>query len=57
MGSDAYFPFPDSLEAAAEAKISAVIQPGGSMRDEEVKQAALRLGISMFISGWRTFRH
>lgn len=57
MGSDAYFPFPDSLEAAAEAKIIAVIQPGGSIRDEEVKQAALRLGISMFISGWRTFRH
>jgi phosphoribosylaminoimidazolecarboxamide formyltransferase/IMP cyclohydrolase len=57
MGSDAFFPFPDSLEIAADAGVAAVIQPGGSIRDEEVSEAAMRLGISMFISGWRTFRH
>ncbi|MDO9508754.1 MAG: bifunctional phosphoribosylaminoimidazolecarboxamide formyltransferase/IMP cyclohydrolase [Thermovirgaceae bacterium] len=57
MGSDAFFPFSDSLETAAKAGVAAVIQPGGSVRDEEVCQAALKLGISMFTSGWRTFRH
>jgi len=57
MGSDAFFPFPDSLEIAADAGVAAVIQPGGSIRDEEVRGAAMRLGISMFISGCRTFRH
>lgn len=57
MASDAFFPFPDSIETAAEAGIAAVIQPGGSIRDTEVVEAAQRLGISMFTSGWRTFRH
>ncbi len=57
MGSDAFFPFPDSIEAAAKAGVAAIIQPGGSVRDEEVAQAAVRLGLSMFTSGWRTFRH
>lgn len=57
MASDAFFPFPDSIEAAAKAGVVAVIQPGGSVRDEEVAEAARRLGISMFTSGWRTFRH
>lgn len=57
MGSDAFFPFPDSIEIAAKAGVVAVIQPGGSVRDEEVAEAAGRLGISMFTSGWRTFRH
>jgi phosphoribosylaminoimidazolecarboxamide formyltransferase/IMP cyclohydrolase len=57
MASDAFFPFPDSLEEAAKAGISAVIQPGGSIRDEEVFEAAERLGISMFLTGSRTFRH
>jgi len=57
MGSDAFFPFPDSIETAAKAGVAAIIQPGGSIRDEEVANAAVRLGISMFTSGWRTFRH
>jgi phosphoribosylaminoimidazolecarboxamide formyltransferase/IMP cyclohydrolase len=57
LASDAFFPFPDSLEEAAKAGISAVIQPGGSIRDEEVFNAAERLGISMFLTGARTFRH
>lgn len=57
LGSDAFFPFPDSIEAAAEAGIAAVIQPGGSIRDGDIRDAAAKLGISMFISGWRTFRH
>lgn len=57
LASDAFFPFADSVELASQAGIAAIIQPGGSVRDEEVKEAALRLGVSMFLSGWRTFRH
>jgi len=57
LGSDAFFPFPDGLEVAAEAGITAMIQPGGSIRDDEIRKAAARLGISMFLSGGRTFRH
>lgn len=57
LASDAFFPFPDSIEKAAEAGIAAIIQPGGSIRDKEVFSAARDKGISMFISGWRTFRH
>jgi len=57
LGSDAFFPFPDGVEAAAQAGIAAIIQPGGSVRDGEVSEAAEKLGISMFLSGWRTFRH
>jgi len=57
MASDAFFPFADGLEKAAEAGIVAIIQPGGSVRDDEVKSRAEELGISMFLSGWRTFRH
>jgi phosphoribosylaminoimidazolecarboxamide formyltransferase/IMP cyclohydrolase len=57
MASDAFFPFADGLEKAAEAGIVAIIQPGGSVRDDEVKARAEELGISMFLSGWRTFRH
>lgn len=57
MASDAFFPFPDGVEKAAEAGVVAIIQPGGSVRDEEVAARAQELGISMFISGWRTFRH
>ncbi|MFP4482096.1 MAG: bifunctional phosphoribosylaminoimidazolecarboxamide formyltransferase/IMP cyclohydrolase [Thermovirgaceae bacterium] len=57
LASDAFFPFADSLEEAAKAGISAVIQPGGSIRDKEVFQAAERLGVSMFLTGARTFRH
>jgi phosphoribosylaminoimidazolecarboxamide formyltransferase/IMP cyclohydrolase len=57
LASDAYFPFPDSLELAAGAGASAVIQPGGSVRDSEVIAAADRLGIAMVFTGHRHFRH
>lgn len=57
MASDAFFPFPDAIEAAAAAGITAIIQPGGSRNDEAVFARAKELGISMFISDWRTFRH
>jgi phosphoribosylaminoimidazolecarboxamide formyltransferase/IMP cyclohydrolase len=57
MASDAFFPFRDGLDAAAEAGISAVIQPGGSMRDEEVIAAANEHDIAMVFTGMRHFRH
>jgi len=57
MASDAFFPFRDGLDAAAEAGISAVIQPGGSMRDQEVIDAANEHGIAMVFTGMRHFRH
>jgi len=55
--SDAFFPFPDGLEAVAEAGATAVIQPGGSVRDEEVIAAADKLGLAMVFTGIRHFRH
>jgi phosphoribosylaminoimidazolecarboxamide formyltransferase / IMP cyclohydrolase len=55
--SDAFFPFPDGLEAVAAAGATAVIQPGGSVRDDEVIAAADRLGIAMVFTGIRHFRH
>jgi phosphoribosylaminoimidazolecarboxamide formyltransferase/IMP cyclohydrolase len=55
--SDAYFPFPDGLEAVAAAGATAVIQPGGSIRDEEVIAAADKLGLAMVFTGIRHFRH
>ena len=55
--SDAYFPFPDGLETIAEAGATAVIQPGGSVRDPLVIEAADRLGIAMVFTGVRHFRH
>jgi phosphoribosylaminoimidazolecarboxamide formyltransferase/IMP cyclohydrolase len=55
--SDAFFPFPDGLEAVAAAGATAVIQPGGSVRDGEVIDAANRLGIAMVLTGVRHFRH
>jgi phosphoribosylaminoimidazolecarboxamide formyltransferase/IMP cyclohydrolase len=55
--SDAFFPFPDGLIAAAEAGATAAIQPGGSMRDAEVIEAADRRGVAMVFSGIRHFRH
>lgn len=55
--SDAFFPFPDGVEAAAEAGVTAVIQPGGSVRDAEVIAAADRLGLAMVATGERHFRH
>jgi phosphoribosylaminoimidazolecarboxamide formyltransferase/IMP cyclohydrolase len=57
LASDAFFPFPDGLEAAVEAGASAVIQPGGSVRDDEVIAAADRLGVAMILTGVRHFRH
>jgi phosphoribosylaminoimidazolecarboxamide formyltransferase/IMP cyclohydrolase len=55
--SDAYFPFADGLETVAQAGATAVIQPGGSVRDEEVIAAADKLGIAMVFTGFRHFRH
>jgi phosphoribosylaminoimidazolecarboxamide formyltransferase/IMP cyclohydrolase len=55
--SDAFFPFPDGLEAVAAAGATAVIQPGGSVRDGEVIEAANRLGVAMVFTGIRHFRH
>ena len=57
LGSDAFFPFADGVEKAAEAGISAIIQPGGSKRDDEVIEACDRLGIPMVFTGFRHFRH
>ena len=57
MASDAFFPFRDGIDAAAEAGIVAVIQPGGSMRDDEVIAAADEHGIAMVFTGMRHFRH
>jgi phosphoribosylaminoimidazolecarboxamide formyltransferase/IMP cyclohydrolase len=57
MASDAFFPFADGLEAGIDAGITAVIQPGGSRRDDEVIAAADKAGIAMVFSGTRHFRH
>jgi phosphoribosylaminoimidazolecarboxamide formyltransferase/IMP cyclohydrolase len=57
MASDAFFPFRDGIDAAAEAGITAVIQPGGSVRDEEVIQAANEAGMAMMFTSMRHFRH
>ena len=57
MASDAFFPFRDGIDAAAEAGIKAVIQPGGSMRDAEVIDAADEHGLAMVLTGVRHFRH
>ncbi|MDY6795216.1 MAG: bifunctional phosphoribosylaminoimidazolecarboxamide formyltransferase/IMP cyclohydrolase [Actinomycetota bacterium] len=57
MASDAFFPFPDAIELAAEAGVEAIIQPGGSMRDEEVFEVVERLGMVMALTGKRHFRH
>jgi len=57
MASDAFFPFPDGIEAAAKAGITAVVQPGGSKKDEDVIAAANEAGIAMVFTGVRHFRH
>lgn len=57
MASDAFFPFRDSVDQAAEAGATAIIQPGGSIRDQEVIQAADQAGIAMVFTGMRHFRH
>jgi phosphoribosylaminoimidazolecarboxamide formyltransferase / IMP cyclohydrolase len=57
MASDAFFPFPDALQVAADVGVTAVIHPGGSVRDEEVLQVAERHGIAVVVTGRRHFRH
>jgi phosphoribosylaminoimidazolecarboxamide formyltransferase/IMP cyclohydrolase len=57
MASDAFFPFSDGVEAAAAAGITAVIHPGGSMRDADIIAAADKLGLAMIFTGMRHFRH
>ncbi len=57
MGSDAYFPFRDGVDQAAAAGVTAIVQPGGSIRDAEVVAAADEHGIAMVVTGRRTFRH
>lgn len=57
LGSDAFFPFKDGVEEAAKAGVKAIIQPGGSVRDEEVIAAANQLGIAMVFTGVRHFKH
>jgi phosphoribosylaminoimidazolecarboxamide formyltransferase/IMP cyclohydrolase len=57
MASDAFFPFRDGIDQAAQAGITAVIQPGGSMRDEETIAAADEHGMAMVFTGMRHFRH
>ncbi len=57
MASDAFFPFTDSVEIAAKAGIAAIIQPGGSIKDEDVISKADELGIAMVFTGIRHFLH
>ena len=57
MASDAFFPFPDCVEAAHQAGITAIIQPGGSVKDQESIDAADKYGIAMVFTGMRHFKH
>ena len=57
LASDAFFPFSDSVETAAEGGVTAIIQPGGSIRDQESIDAANQRGIAMVFTGRRHFRH
>jgi phosphoribosylaminoimidazolecarboxamide formyltransferase/IMP cyclohydrolase len=57
VASDAFFPFRDGVDVVARAGAKAIIQPGGSMRDDEVVQAADELGLAMVYTGVRHFRH
>ena len=57
LASDAMFPFPDNVEAAAAGKIGAIVQPGGSIRDEEIIETANSLSIPMVFTGVRHFKH
>jgi phosphoribosylaminoimidazolecarboxamide formyltransferase/IMP cyclohydrolase len=57
LGSDAFFPFRDGIDQAAEAGVTAIVQPGGSVRDEEVVDAARKAGVTMFFTGERHFFH
>jgi phosphoribosylaminoimidazolecarboxamide formyltransferase/IMP cyclohydrolase len=55
--SDAFFPFPDGLEVLTAAGVTAVVHPGGSVRDDEVTAAAAAAGISLYLTGARHFAH
>ncbi len=55
--SDAFFPFPDGLETLAEAGVTAIVHPGGSVRDEEVNAAAAKAGVTLYLTGARHFAH
>ncbi len=55
--SDAFFPFPDNVVTASQAGIKTIVQPGGSMRDDEVIAAADEAGLAMVFTGMRHFRH
>jgi phosphoribosylaminoimidazolecarboxamide formyltransferase / IMP cyclohydrolase len=55
--SDAYFPFPDNIEVLAEAGVTAVAEPGGSVRDEAVIEAAGKAGLTLYFTGVRHFYH
>jgi phosphoribosylaminoimidazolecarboxamide formyltransferase/IMP cyclohydrolase len=57
MASDAFFPFADGIQEAAKHGISAIVQPGGSVRDDEVIEAVDELGLVMAFTGARHFRH
>ncbi len=57
MASDAFFPFRDGIDSAAQAGISAIIHPGGSMRDDEIISAANEHDIAMIFTGMRHFKH
>jgi phosphoribosylaminoimidazolecarboxamide formyltransferase/IMP cyclohydrolase len=57
LGSDAFFPFADGLELAVKAGVTAFVEPGGSLRDDEVIAAAQKLGVWLFFTGMRHFRH
>ena len=57
LASDAFFPFPDSIQRAASAGVAAIIQPGGSKRDDEVIEACDELGLAMIFTGRRHFKH
>ncbi|MDY6877655.1 MAG: bifunctional phosphoribosylaminoimidazolecarboxamide formyltransferase/IMP cyclohydrolase [Chloroflexota bacterium] len=57
LASDAFFPFPDGIKVAAQAGVTAIIQPGGSVRDQEVIEAANQMGLAMCFTGVRHFRH
>src|SRR5205823_2725166 len=55
--SDAFFPFPDGLQVLIDAGVRAIVQPGGSVRDDEVIAAAERAGVTMYVTGARHFYH
>lgn len=57
MSSDAFFPFPDCVEIAAKAGISAIVQPGGSVKDQLSIDKANELGVAMVFTGLRHFKH